>query len=37
MVEFIQQCIVARNNTNRNDMNNNTTDVPEVLRAADIS
>jgi len=37
MVEFIQQCTVVRNKTNRNDMNNNITNVPEVLCAADIS
>ena len=28
---------VVMNNTNRNDMDNNTTNVPEVLRAADMS
>jgi len=37
MVEFIQQCIVVRKNTNRNNMKTNTTNVTEVLRAADIS
>ena len=37
MVEFSQQYIVVMNNTNRIYMNNNTTNVPEALHAADIS
>jgi hypothetical protein len=37
MVEFSQQCIVVMNNTNVNGIDNNNTNVPEALGAADIS